>query len=197
MFTFLKTSLDPSAAESRFKAPNSRRTGPWVDRRRKWKNLGGFRQGGAPVNLTTPLGLEWAARFSPDSKWLADSSEESGRSERYVRAFPGHPDPSATKLQLSNNGGEYPMSNDAGTELYYATSADVFFAVDTRGLAAGKLSAPIRLFKACRQSLASNIFGGPYGPPLDTRDGKDFLLSCLVDPPVQYTVLMNWHGTSR
>jgi Tol biopolymer transport system component len=201
MFAFLKTSLDQSAAETRIQGleqPTDWSKDGWIagGNGKIWV---GSIKGGEPVNLTTSPGLEWASRFSPDSKWLAYSSDESGRSEIYVRAFPGHPDPSATKIQVSNDGGEYPMWNDAGTELYYATTADLVFAVDTRGLAAGKLSAPVRLFKACPQSQPSNrpMFGGPYSPPLDTRDGKRFLVSCLVDPPGQYTVLMNWDGTSR
>jgi len=41
------------------------------------------------------------------------------------------------------------------------------------------------------------MVGSPYSSPLDTRDGKKFLVSCLVDVPGQYTVLMNWAGLSR
>jgi hypothetical protein len=128
--------------------------------------------GGARVNLTNPPGRESMGRFSPDSKWLAFSSDESGRSEIYVRAFPGHPDPSASTIQISNNGGEFPMWNETGGELYYVSAGDVIFSVNTRGLASGKLLAPVRLFKACPQSQPSirAMGGSPYIPPLDALE---------------------------
>jgi eukaryotic-like serine/threonine-protein kinase len=201
MFAFLKTSLDQSAPETRiegFEQPTDWSKEGWIAS--GYGKIGVLSvKTGKSVNLTTSTGREWAARFSPDSKWLAYSSDESGRSEIYVRAFPGHPDPSATKIQISDNGGQFPLWNDAGTELYYASSGDVVFAVDTRALAAGKVSAPVRLFKVCSQSQPSTraMGGGPYTPPLDTRDGKKFLASCLVEPTGQYTVLMNWAGGAR
>jgi len=196
MFAFLKTSLDQSAPESRIEGleePSDWSKDGWLagGNGKLWV---GRVKGGDFVNLTTSSAREWNARFSPDARWLAYSSDESGRSEIYVRAFPGRPDPSAAKLQVSNEGGEFVMWNDAGTELYYGSSGDAVYAVDARALAAGKLSPPVRLFKACPQTQPSNhlMFSGPFSPPLDTRDGEKFLISCLVDPPGQYTVLMHW-----
>jgi hypothetical protein len=54
--------------------------------------------------------------ISPDGKWLAYSSDESGQWEVYVRPFP---DANAQKIQISTNGGEAPLWNPAGGELFY------------------------------------------------------------------------------
>jgi hypothetical protein len=201
VFAFLKTSLDQSAPEKRiegFEAPTDWSIDGWMASGDGTISVGPV-TGGARVNLTNPPGRESMGRFSPDSKWLAFSSDESGRSEIYVRAFPGHPDPSASTIQISNNGGEFPMWNETGGELYYVSAGDVIFSVNTRGLASGKLLAPVRLFKACPQSQPSirAMGGSPYIPPLDTRDGKRFLVACLVEAPGQYNMLLNWAGISR
>ena len=53
--------------------------------------------------------------FSPDGHWLAYASSESGRSEIYVRAFPG----AGGKWQISNAGGTMPVWSRAGRELFF------------------------------------------------------------------------------
>ena len=58
---------------------------------------------------------EGSAKFSPDGRWVAYSSTESGRPEVYVQPFPG-PGP---KMQISNDGGTDPVWRRMGGELYY------------------------------------------------------------------------------
>ena len=55
--------------------------------------------------------------FSPDGRWLAYSSTESGRAEVYVRPFPGP----GGKWQVSTDGGAFPVWSRARHELLYAT----------------------------------------------------------------------------
>ena len=57
--------------------------------------------------LTTETTFESFPRFSPDGKWIAYTSNESGRAEVYVRPFSGAPAEPSGKLQVSNNGSEY------------------------------------------------------------------------------------------
>jgi hypothetical protein len=54
--------------------------------------------------------------FSPDGRWLAYTSDETGRDEVYVRPFPG---PGA-KTQISTGGGQFPTWSRTGRELLYA-----------------------------------------------------------------------------
>lgn len=58
---------------------------------------------------------EVAAAVSPDGRWLAYASDESGREELYVRAFP-HPGP---PVQISSGGGREPRWAASGRELFY------------------------------------------------------------------------------
>jgi serine/threonine-protein kinase len=75
-------------------------------------NLRGERQA-SPV-LVTPFNDAYPA-LSPDGRWLAYSSDESGRSEVYVRPFPG----GGAKVLVSANGGSEPVWSRNGRELYY------------------------------------------------------------------------------
>ena len=58
---------------------------------------------------------EWTAKFSPDGRWLAYVSGESGRREVYVRPYPG-PDP---EIPISTDGGNEPLWNREEPELFY------------------------------------------------------------------------------
>jgi Tol biopolymer transport system component/predicted Ser/Thr protein kinase len=64
--------------------------------------------------LRTPF-TEGAPRFSPDGRWLAYVSDESGRFEIYVQPYPGP----GGKWQISTEGGTEPMWNPNGRELFY------------------------------------------------------------------------------
>src|SRR5262249_38940792 len=64
--------------------------------------------------LQTPF-AESGGRFSPDGKWVAYQSNESGRSEVYVQPFPG---PGA-KFQISTDGGANPLWRRDGKELFF------------------------------------------------------------------------------
>ena len=58
---------------------------------------------------------ETAPRFSPDGRWMAYGSNESGRYEIYVRPYPGP----GGKWQISTDGGTEPVWNPKGHELFY------------------------------------------------------------------------------
>jgi serine/threonine-protein kinase len=66
--------------------------------------------------------------FSPDGKWLAYTSGESGRAEVYVQRFPGP----GEKIQVSTDGGIYPVWSRDGRRLIYENS-DTLWSVDVTG----------------------------------------------------------------
>jgi serine/threonine-protein kinase len=70
---------------------------------------------GKPFAFVNSASNEGRPVFSPDGRWLAYWSDESGRSEVYVRPFPG---PGAKRL-ISTNGGTYPTWSSNGKELFY------------------------------------------------------------------------------
>jgi Tol biopolymer transport system component len=77
----------------------------------------GVRAGKPEVFLQTPAG-ERSPALSPDGRWLAYSSDESGTEQVYVRAFPDK----GGKWQVSNNGGTYPMWSRKENELFFETT---------------------------------------------------------------------------
>jgi eukaryotic-like serine/threonine-protein kinase len=73
-----------------------------------WKSL-------TPQRLLRNIAQRPAAAFSPDGRWLAYTSNESGRSEVFVRSFPG-PD---TRWHVSSYGGFVPTWSQRRNELFY------------------------------------------------------------------------------
>jgi dipeptidyl aminopeptidase/acylaminoacyl peptidase len=71
--------------------------------------------GEAPRPLVVTRFYERGAVFSPDGRWIAFVTDESGRAEVYVQPFPG-PGP---KIPISNNGGLQPLWSRDGRELFY------------------------------------------------------------------------------
>jgi serine/threonine-protein kinase len=74
-----------------------------------------LRDGGKATEVAAGPRVQAEPALSPDGKWLAYSSEESGQAEVYVKAFPG-PGP---RYQLSSNGGLSPRWGPRGSELYF------------------------------------------------------------------------------
>jgi protein kinase-like protein/WD40 repeat protein len=83
----------------------------------------GLRAGKPEAFLQTPADERHPA-FSPDGRWLAYVSDESGTFQTYVRAFPD----SGSKVQISNSGGTYPMWSRSGRELFFETLDNHIFA---------------------------------------------------------------------
>ena len=84
---------------------------------------------GAPQPLMNGPGLEFDPTFSPDGRWLAYSSNESGRNEVYVRAFPG----TERKWLVSSGGGNHPVWSRSERVLFYGNNGQIMatrFAVD-------------------------------------------------------------------
>lgn len=104
--------------------------------------------------IQTPAG-EYLASVSPDGRWLAYTSDESGREQVYVRPFP---DVDSGKWQISQDGGAEPTWGPAGRELFYRNGeAMLAVAVETESqFAAGR---PEELFRG----IYSEAGGGPIG----------------------------------
>jgi serine/threonine protein kinase/Tol biopolymer transport system component len=134
--------------------------------------------------LQTPFN-EGAARFSPDGRWLAYVSDESGGFEIYVRPYPGP----GGKWQISTEGGTEPVWNPNGRELFYR-SGDKIMAVDITtqpSFAAGK---PRMLFEGRYEQAPFPIADYDI-----SADGQSFLMlkpSEQEAAPTQINVVLNW-----
>ena len=93
--------------------------------------------------LLTDLFNETSVRISPDGRWIAYASDESGRSEIYAQAFPDL----GSKIQISLKGGQEPVWRPGGGEIVYRSTASRDFmsvAVEAKGALA--VSPPRTLF---------------------------------------------------
>src|SRR5262249_7329309 len=141
--------------------------------------------------LKTPFD-ERDGRFSPDGKWIAYQSNESGRFEIYVRPFPGP----GTKFQISTNGGIQPRWNKNGKEIFYVSSESEMMAAPVKLLPGGQsleTGTPAALFPV-------RIAGGPVENVnrqqyAVSSDGQRFLvnLDTVEDMASPITLIYNWH----
>jgi serine/threonine-protein kinase len=70
---------------------------------------------------------EFSPALSPDGRWLAYASDESGRTEVYVRPFP---DAGTARYTVSHNGGTEPLWSHSGKELFFRDGAENLVAVE-------------------------------------------------------------------
>jgi serine/threonine-protein kinase len=94
---------------------------PLVDEGGQWK-------GGEPEPFSRSSYSERLPSFSPDGRWLAYDSDESGRIEVYVRAFPPSSAGQGGKWQISNSGGTGARWSRSGLELVYRSGDQVMAA---------------------------------------------------------------------
>ena len=90
---------------------------------------------------------EWGAVFSPDNHWLLYVSNESGRDEIFVQAFPGR----GQKIQVSNEGGREPAWARNGRELFYRSGRKMM-AVSVASKPALSIGKPHELFEAAYEN---------------------------------------------
>jgi eukaryotic-like serine/threonine-protein kinase len=136
------------------------------------------------------------ARFSPDGKWFAYDSNESGRTEVYARRFP----PTSDEWQVSSNGGASPLWSGDGHELYYIGSQSLM-AVPIGGGERLNPGTPRALFHVTNQLLASSLStSGPIGSLICgvTPDGGKFLFrSTSEERTASINVVLNWQSELR
>jgi serine/threonine-protein kinase len=137
--------------------------------------------------IQTPFN-EGNPRFSPDGRWLAYVSDESGRFEVYVQPYPG-PD---GKWQVSKDGGTEPVWNPNGKELFYR-SGDKMMAVEITTQPSFSLSNPRMLFEGPYEPAAVPVSNYDVSP-----DGQRFLMfkpseqELTQAASTQINVVLNW-----
>jgi Tol biopolymer transport system component/predicted Ser/Thr protein kinase len=139
-----------------------------------------------PISLLKTQFIEYRERVSPDGRWLAYMSDESGTNEIYVRPFtPEALAGTSAKSRVSTGGGDRSLWSPDSKELFYLGQTQVM-AVDidtSKGFQAGT---PRRMFAAPTGAVTGSWDLSP--------DGKHFL---FVAPPgagtvIPFTVVLNW-----
>jgi serine/threonine-protein kinase len=138
--------------------------------------------GGKPVPYLHEGHAEQHGRLSPDERWMAYVSNETGSGQVYVRSFP---DATRAKLLVSNRPGVRPTWRADGRELYYLASGARLMAVSVEEGATGlRLGEAQELFQA-----------GGMSEYVPTADGSRFLIATAplqTDEPARLVVMLNW-----
>jgi serine/threonine-protein kinase len=130
--------------------------------------------------VTTPFN-ELGPRISPDGRWLAFASDESGSFQVYVTPLPGP----GGRYQVSNAGGVAPVWSPDGRRLYYPSAG--------RLEAATLAFAPAFAVTARATVLESGISSPPAHANYDvTPDGKRFVLLKATGGDAQLIVVHDW-----
>lgn len=125
---------------------------------------------------------ETGASFSPDGRWVAVASDESGRQEIYLRSYPNP----SSKVQISTGGGGEPTFSADGTQIFYKAR--------TVGMSATLSMSPNARVVARDTVLnsTSELVGGGIGAAYTvTKDGR-FLGLALKKDDYQLVVVPNW-----
>jgi len=134
------------------------------------------------------------AQFSPDGKWLAYQSNESGQDEIYVQPFQGAGD----RVRISQDGGVQARWRFDGRELFYLTLQGQLVAVPMTPRADGGALQPagpgVRLF----QASVGPLHGVALPSYIVAPDGEHFLIETLIEqtpPPI--SLILNWNVSRR
>jgi serine/threonine protein kinase len=101
-----------------------------------------FKPAGEPFPYLDSEAGEVYPQFSPDGKWVAYVSNETGRFEVYVQSFPR----SGGKWQISTGGGSQPRWREDGKELFFISAAKAMMAVEVQTGTTFKNGTPRQLF---------------------------------------------------
>jgi len=145
---------------------------------------------------------ETIGRISPDGRWIAYSSDESGRGEIYVRPVDlssatgtpvGQGTPVTGKWMVSKDGGTVPLWRHDGKELFYLSAVGgTAMAVDVSTSGVFQAGVPKTLFKVPAGVLFWDV----------TSDGKRFLMASPTGtseaaPQERFTVVLNWQAALK
>jgi Tol biopolymer transport system component len=155
------------------------------------------------VPLLNTVFVEIHPQISPDGRWLAYSSDESGQAEIYVRPFPM----GLSKWQVSTAGGQFPRWRADGHELFYMSQQanGKLMAVEVRSAGSTfEVGAPKALFDSLLVGNLAHPSGGNYHPYAVSRDGQRFLIPSFpasssaadaASSPI--AVVLNWAAGLR
>jgi dipeptidyl aminopeptidase/acylaminoacyl peptidase len=126
-------------------------------------------------------------QFSPDGRWVAYASDESGRLQIYVRAFPA----GDRVVQVSRDGGDLPRWSPDGRELYFFHAGKIVAAsvASVAGTDALEVKSVTPLFD-CRPPDGFRRLFYDVAP-----DGRFLMMSPISTPgPTPLTLLVNWRA---
>ncbi len=140
-----------------------------------------------PFPLVVTPSSEFEAQVSPDGRWLAYASDESGVWEVYVQAFPG----GGGKLAVSTGGGSEPQWRRDGRELYYLSADLTLQAVEILPGPQLQIKRAVALFRAPVPASELNARRNHYTV---SADGQRFLMNTGDTAEESVAVVVGWNA---
>jgi eukaryotic-like serine/threonine-protein kinase len=148
-----------------------------------------------PIPVANSQFNEAMARFSPDGRWIAYQSDESGKTEIYVQPFDASSaaksssaasTPMTGKWLVSNGGGGSPLWRGDGKELFYLSPGGMVMAVAVNVIGVFQAGVPKALFKVPLGVINWDV----------TPDGRRFLFAAPSATAARpfFTVVLNWQA---
>ena len=136
--------------------------------------------------------VERDARFSPDGRWLAYVSDESGRAEVSVRSLSGPP----IRVVASSGGGDQPVWGRNGSELYYLGTGGILHSVSMRE--AGTSNLAVGIPKALNvPPLGTRHWGTVYDVSHQGTPRLFLPLASRKPPAREIGIVLNWMELDR
>jgi Tol biopolymer transport system component len=134
------------------------------------------------------------AHFSPDGRWVAYHSDESGRGEIYLRGFSARS--AGAKVLVSTDGGSHPRWRSDGKELLYLAPDGTMMAADVLVGAEPRVTPAKPLFKFPSSAMGRTIASPAVAFWDVSPDGRRFLVPVPIEESSQpsFTVVLNWEG---
>jgi eukaryotic-like serine/threonine-protein kinase len=130
---------------------------------------------------------ELEGQFSPDGKWIAFVSTDSGRPEVFLQSFPD----GRSRTQLSTGGGTQVRWSAAGNEIFYLAPDGKLMAVSVAlAGAAPDVQLPVALFQT-HLATGTNVVGNKPQYAV-ARDGRFLLNTAVESPSAPIVVAINW-----
>ncbi len=144
-------------------------------------------EGAAPRQLLKTPSNEGGTKFSPDGRWIAYNSDESGSFQVYVTAYPGL----GGKWQVSTEGGTEPVWSRDGRRLFYRQGRSLM-AVDVETDPVFEASAPVLVTRSSYEALTATIDWPNYDV---YPDGESFVMISAPEEGAErdhVDVVLNW-----
>lgn len=148
-----------------------------------------------PRPLVQAPGRAYDGQFSPDGRWVAYTSEESGRGEIYVAPFEenrtlqsGTGPAGAGRWQVSANGGRSPRWRRDSKEVFYLAPTNQMMAAEVERKGSSLVVQPAQSLFRC-----TPVPSVPSSAPYDvSADGKKFVINSFSDDNSPLVLLVNW-----
>jgi len=145
-----------------------------------------------PIPIVASQFTETHAQFSPDGRWVSYVSDESGRAEVYIRGFGSV----GGQWQISTSGGDQPMWNPKGKEIFYLGFDRTLYSVPYEAGESFQPGKPETLFPT---RIAASGIADERNNYLITPDGQRFFLVNTIDESRNSPIVMvlNWRSEPR